>query len=182
MTTKTWWELILPEEYTYGLVQWREDEFSISELTGFQSQMIWGILKTWNIIPFPVEESKRLQAVKRERLGYFDANRNSSIPLRNIGTEEEIETILSNIARLQAQSSVFERYTKQDYEPRELRLDEQLFRRLWIQAYKNQLLWIIDGTITASIPPEIITEITRNKLKALWCTEKYLDDFIRKNV
>lgn len=174
-------DFTLPREYALWLVQWREENFSISELTGFQWHMIWDILKTWKIIPFPVEESKRLQDIKRERLWYFDANRNSSLPLRDIGTSEEIEAILWTIETIQAQSSVFERYTKENYDPRELRLDDWLFRRLWIQAYKNQLLWVIDGTITSSITPEALIVITQNKLKALWCTEKYLDDFIRKN-
>jgi len=179
MTTNTSQEIVMPEEYKYGLVQWREKDFSIPELTWFQWQMIWGILKTWKITPFPVEESKRLQDIKLERLWYFDANRNSSLPLRDMWTSEEILEILWTLESLRAQSSVFKRDTLGDYDPRELRLDEQLFRRLWIQAYKNQLLWIIDGTITASISTRFLIMQTKQKLRNLWCTEKHLRDFIK---
>ncbi len=171
----------LPQEYIYWLVQWQEDNFSIPELTEFQWHMLGWILRSWVITPFPVEESKRLQDIKIERVWYFQASKNSSIPLREIWTADEIDKILWNLDNIWASSSVFERYTTQQYDPRELMLDRSLFRRLWISAYKNQLLWVLDWSISGSISQEILIELTRDKLKNMWCTEKYLNDLVDKN-
>jgi len=171
----------LPQEYIYWLVQWQEDNFSIPELTEFQWHMLGWVLKSWVITPFPVEESKRLEAVKRERLWCFRAHEYSSIPLREIWSAKEVDRILWNLDLIWANSSIFERYTTQEFDPRELMLDTSLFRRLWISAYKNRLLWILDWSISGSISPKILIELTINKLKALWCTEKYLEDFINNS-
>ena len=181
MTKNTSQEVIMPEAYKYGLVQWQEQDFTVAELTGFQSQMLSWILSTWSISPFPVEESKRLQDVKRERLWFFEARSHSSIPLRDMWTSENIDSILWNLDTMWARVSVFERYTEESHDPRELYLDDTLFRRLWLTAYKWQILWIIRWEISASIAPDVFLELTRNKLKALWCTDKYLNSFIKNN-
>ena len=170
----------LPQRYILWEVQWREEHLSIEELISLQWELLWSILSSWDIQTFPVEETQRLQNIKMDRNTLYRRDLRS-IPLRDIATEDQREQVIWNLEMVWAGSTLFERYTTLEHDPMEVALNDTLFRRLGLTAYKRQLLWILSWNLTASIPIETFMDITKRKLKSLWCTDTYLESFIQKH-
>ena len=64
---------------------------------------------------------------------------------------------------------------------KEIRLDQVLFSRLKIAAYKNELVGILSRDIQVSLPISDALQEIKQKLNALGCSHKYLHHFINNN-
>lgn len=99
----------IPKEYIYWELQWFKDNFSESEITKIQQQLLASILVGWDIQIFQVLETERLQDIKLSRRPIFNRDL-QSVPLSEIAPWDKRESIVRNLEQIWAQSAIFERY------------------------------------------------------------------------
>lgn len=97
----------IPREYIeWQAGVWIELEWSYEAI---QAKLLYSLFISGVIHPFGVHELERIQEQKEEEYGFF-SRRGKSIPLLQIASFDEVETLITKLTQIGAKSTIFEKY------------------------------------------------------------------------